>query len=161
MFKLSILVHIKLQTNELIFQEQILQRGWHRKWSHSSPCWVLLPLPLCNCLSVVFFLFPDDRGKPKKVTSIFVQSLPSGRGRWTALTESPNRLIIKNLWCLLSMFMSGIDLLVDRTTLHHWLRDSGSFPSMMQWRLQQVIWGLAAEAEGAIEKGKTAWRGHA
>ena len=106
-------------------------------------------------------IFPDDRGTQKKVTSIFVQFLPSGRGRWTALTESPQTEYHITVLCSLSYNVQyRPSFLTEQLFSDYWLRDSGSFHPMMQTSSTGDL-RVAAEAEGAIEKVHTAWRGHA
>lgn len=160
MFKLSILVHIvsdqwadfsRANTSEGLTQEMI---SFLPLLGFAASATVQLsfcvPLPFSQMIV-----------EPKKVTSIFVQSLPSGRGRWTALTESPQTDYHIKILCSLSYHVQyRPSLLIEQLFSDYWLRDSGSFHPMMQTSSTGDL-RVAAEAEGAIEKVHTAWRGHA
>lgn len=160
-FKLSILVHIisdqwadflRANTSEGLTQEMISFLPL-LGFAASVNCTILF---LCSSS-----IFPDDRGTQKKVTSIFVQFLPSGRGRWTALTESPQTEYHITVLCSLSYNVQyRPSFLTEQLFSDYWLRDSGSFHPMMQTSSTGDL-RVAAEAEGAIEKVHTAWRGHA
>ena len=159
-FKLSILVHI-ISDQWADFLRANTSKGLTQEMISFLPCWVLLPLSLYHFLPVFLFYFPRWSWNPKKVTSIFVQFLPSGRGRWTALIESTQTEYHITILCSLSYNVQyRPSFLTEQLFSDYWLRDSGSFHPMMQTSSTGDV-RVAAEAEGAIEKVHTAWRGHA
>ena len=140
-FKLSVLVHI-VSDQWADFSRANASEGLTQEMISLLPLLgfaASVTVPLSSCVPLPF---SQMIAEPKKVTSIFVQSLPSGRGRWTALTESPQTDYHIKILCSLSYHVQyRPSFLMNNSSLS---TDSGILDPSILWcrRLQQVIWGL-------------------